>query len=71
MIKGEVRYARGNIAVRYGIENYFVPEGEGRALERPRAEERVDILVAVDRFGGAGIKGVLVNGELRYQEKLL
>ncbi len=56
--------------VRYGIENYFVPEGEGMALERPADGEVVSILVAVDDAGAAGIKGVLVDGELRYEETL-
>jgi uncharacterized membrane-anchored protein len=56
--------------VRYGIENYFVPEGEGRALEQPEEDEEVTILVAVDRYGNAGIKAVLVNGEVRYEERL-
>jgi uncharacterized membrane-anchored protein len=56
--------------VRYGIENYFVPEGEGRALERPQEGEQVDIRVAIDNRGKAGIKAVLVNGEERYIEEL-
>ncbi|HEX6927707.1 MAG TPA: GDYXXLXY domain-containing protein [Gammaproteobacteria bacterium] len=62
-----------NVTVRYGIENYFVPEGTGRELElrwRDGEEKRVDIRVAVDRFGKAGIKAVLVNGEERYVETL-
>lgn len=60
----------GFIQVRYGIENYFVPEGEGRDLERPRPGETVSLRVAVDRFGRAGIQAVLVNGEPRYRERL-
>jgi hypothetical protein len=56
--------------VRYGIENYFVPEGEGRALERPKPNEKVTIQVAVDRYGRAGIQAVLVNGQPRYVERL-
>ena len=59
------------IRVVYGIENYFVPEGEGRELERPPAGSKVEMLIVVDRFGQAGIKAVLVNGEERYREKLL
>lgn len=84
VIRGEVQHAgdrfwdpaarrevqAGFIQVRYGIENYFVPEGEGRALERPRPGETVSLRVAVDRFGRAGIQAVLVNGEPRYREKL-
>lgn len=59
------------IDVRYGIENYFVPEGEGRDLERPKPGEVVSIRVAVDKFGNAGIKAVLVNNKELYVERLL
>lgn len=57
----------------YGIENYFVPEGTGRELElrwSEADEKRVDVRVAVDRFGKSGIKAVLVNGEEKYVETL-
>lgn len=64
------RVSGRELRVLYGIESYFVPEGEGRALERSQPDEKPDILVAVDRFGNAGIKGVLVNGEMRYRERL-
>jgi uncharacterized membrane-anchored protein len=78
-IRGEVqgdwgRWRNGarvpGLNVRYGIESYFVPEGEGLALERPAEGGEVSILVAVDESGAAGIKGVLVDGELRYEETL-
>ena len=58
------------IVVRYGIENYFVPEGEGRYLERGDIG-KVDIRVAVDTFGNVGIKAVLLNDEELYVESLL
>lgn len=84
-IKGEVQWAQHerwneqtqrsekarSVQVHYGIENYFVPEGEGLALERPKAGEKISIRVAVDKSGNAGIKAVLVNGKERYVEKLL
>ncbi len=57
--------------VRYGIEDYFVQEGRGHELERPRPDQIVSIQVAVDRFGNAGIKAVLVNGMPKYVETLL
>jgi len=60
-----------HVHVRYGIEDYFVQEGTGRELERPRQDEKVSIEVAVDRFGNAGIKAVLVNGRAKYIETLL
>lgn len=59
-----------HISVRYGIESYFVPEGEGRVLERPKEGEKVSMRVAVDRYGNAGIKSLLVNGKERYTESL-
>lgn len=62
--------ATEHLTVRYGIENYFVPEGEGRDLERPKPGEKISICVAVDQFGNAGIKAVLVNGQPRYTETL-
>ncbi len=71
VLKGRVRSAAiGDITLSYGIETYFVPEGEGRELERPRPGDIVSLRIAVDRFGKAGIKAVLVNGEVRYEERL-
>jgi uncharacterized membrane-anchored protein len=58
------------LQVRYGIESYFVPEGEGRAIERPVAGDNVTIRVAVDRRGRAAIKALLVNGEEKYTERV-
>jgi hypothetical protein len=40
------------------------------ALERPAEGETVAIMVAVDEAGASAIKAVLVNGEVRYEEKL-
>jgi uncharacterized membrane-anchored protein len=59
-----------SISVKYGVENYFVPEGEGRALERPKPDETVSIRLVVDRRGNAAIRAVLVNGAERYVERL-
>ena len=59
-----------NISVKYGIENYFVPEGTGLELERPSEGEKVSIKVSVDKRGKAGIKAVLLNNEERYVESL-
>jgi uncharacterized membrane-anchored protein len=73
VIKGETQYGRSGaktVEMRYGIEEYFVPEGEGRDIERTRRDGKVSILVAVDRFGNAGIKAVLIDGATRYEEKL-
>jgi uncharacterized membrane-anchored protein len=62
--------AMPHINVRYGIEDYFVPEGEGRVLERPVEGEEISLRVAVDRFGTGAIQALLINGVERYRETL-
>jgi uncharacterized membrane-anchored protein len=64
------RTPQRGLNVRYGVEDYFVPEGTGRELEVRRDGKRVDLRIAVDRYGNAGIKAVLVDGEERYVETL-
>jgi uncharacterized membrane-anchored protein len=59
-----------NVAVRYGIESYFVPEGQGRKLEDLARQKKLAALVAVDSRGNAAIKGLIVDGVLQYEEPL-
>ena len=60
-IAGEVTGTRGiGIDVEYGIEAYFVPEGEGKEIERA---QDLKVRVTVDRSGNAIIKGLIVDGE--------
>lgn len=61
----------GSITVRYGIESYFVPEGEGPRLEEMARDRKLAILIAVDGAGTAAIKGILIDGKLQYTEQLL
>lgn len=84
VIKGKVQYLNRDqwrspkepaepikqVNVKYGIENYFVPENEGRELERPKPGETVSILVVVDKYGNPAIKAVRVNGVEKYVETL-
>lgn len=78
VIRGEAQYSgiwiggetRAGVNVRYGIESYFVPEGEGREIELPRDGGSVSILVAVDDSGDSAIRAVLIDGEVRYEETL-
>ena len=58
------------VQVRYGIESYFVPEGQGRKLEALAREKKLATLIAVDDKGNAAIKGILVDGVLQYEEPL-
>jgi uncharacterized membrane-anchored protein len=58
------------LGVRYGIESYFVPEGQGKRLEALAREKRMAALVAVDAKGNAAIKGLIIDGALQYEEPL-
>ncbi|HEY4345911.1 MAG TPA: GDYXXLXY domain-containing protein [Parvibaculum sp.] len=58
------------ISVAYGIESYFVPEGEGRTLEEERNARNLSVDVALASDGEAAIKGIRIDGEPVYQEPL-
>jgi uncharacterized membrane-anchored protein len=57
--------------VRYGIESYFVREGEGPRLEKLARDKKLAALIAVDSGGNAAIKGIIIDGVLQYEEPLL
>ncbi len=59
-----------SLSVEYGIESYFIPEGDGASIEEAIREEddRVSIKVAVNEDGRAVIKGLLMDGQLLYEE---
>ncbi len=61
----------GNIFVRYGIESYFVEEGQGPRLEALARDKKLAALIAVDARGTAAIKGIYIDGKLEYSEPLL
>ena len=58
------------VRIRYGIERYYVPEGEGKRLERMVGKNNFAVLVAVAGDGTAAIKGLMINGKLQYEEPL-
>jgi uncharacterized membrane-anchored protein len=58
-------------SVKYGIESYFVRQGEGPRLEALARERKLAVLLAVDRAGTAAIKGLIIDGKLQYEEPLL
>lgn len=57
--------------VAYGLEQFFVPEGEGKELETLRNDQRISVDVAVGSGGRAALKRLLVDGEVRYEEPTL
>jgi uncharacterized membrane-anchored protein len=61
-IKGIIKSVDNNrLNVEYGIESYFVPEGEGKNIESSLG--KIYTKVAVDKFGNAVIKSLVLNGK--------
>ena len=56
--------------IKYGIESYFVPQGEGLAIERARNQRKTAVVAAVTANGRAAIKRLLIDGKPVYDEPL-
>ena len=56
--------------IRYGLEKFFVPEGEGRELEQARNQRKLSVVAAVTPSGRAAIKRLLLDGKPVYDEPL-
>lgn len=78
LIRGRVNYGAtcspgglsfcDKLQVRYNLERYFVPEGEGKKLEQIRNQRKLRVVAAVLPSGRAAIKRLLVDGEPVYDE---
>ena len=70
-IRGLARPRRGQwVSVRYGIERFYVPEGEGRAIERDLRQRAFAMKVAVTQDGAARIKSFHDGATMLYAEPL-
>lgn len=58
------------VRINYGIERFYVPEGEGHSIESAQAEKRIDALVMVDATGKAQMKALRDNGVPLYEEPI-
>ena len=70
VIRGKVRYSGKQLRVKYGIESYFVEEGEGKRLENLVRDKKLAALIAIGPDGEAAIKGLMIDGKLQYEEPL-
>jgi uncharacterized membrane-anchored protein len=78
LFRGRVSYTCGTtspvfcdkLTIKYGLESYFVPEGEGGKLEQARNQQKLRIVAAVLPSGRAAIKRLLLDGEPVYEEPL-
>ena len=59
-----------DLRVSYGIERYYVPEGEGKPIEDGRNEGRVSVAVRISDTGQAQIRALMLDGEPLYEEPL-
>ncbi|MEA2937468.1 MAG: hypothetical protein QOC56_972 [Alphaproteobacteria bacterium] len=58
------------LQIKYGIERFFVPEGEGKVIEQSRNQGKVQVVAAVTPSGRAAIKRLLMDGKPVYDEPL-
>ena len=58
------------INVQYGLERFYVPEGEGRAIEQGLGERQFTMRVAVNKAGDAQIKALYDGNTALYSEPL-
>ena len=56
------------LTVRYNLERYFVPEGQGKQLEQARNQRKLLVVAAVAPSGRAAIKRLVVDGAPLYEE---
>jgi uncharacterized membrane-anchored protein len=63
----DCKLGRRAVGVRYGLESYFVPEGEGKNIElTPKA--LLEVVAAVAPSGQSAIKRLLIDGKPVYDE---
>lgn len=55
------------VLVKYGLESYFVPQGEGKIIETTE-KSRVEVVAAVTPSGQSAIKRLLIDGKPVYDE---
>jgi len=58
---------RRAVQVKYGLESYFVPQGEGRKIETTE-KARLEVVAAVAPSGQSAIKRLLIDGKPVYDE---
>ena len=59
-----------SLFVSYGIERYYVPEGEGKVLEDARNQEELEVEARVSADGTPQIARLILRGEPVYDEPL-
>jgi uncharacterized membrane-anchored protein len=58
------------LQINYGIERYFVPQDDGKEIERAQNKGQVSVVAAVTPAGRAAIKRLLLGGKPVYDEPM-
>lgn len=53
--------SQNTINVIYGIESYFVPEGEGKYIEKKIADKRATVELSIDKKGFASVRKIFID----------
>jgi uncharacterized membrane-anchored protein len=75
LIRGRALYGftpktSDNVRVDYGIERFYVPEGEGTAIESERNEKRINAVIMVNANGESQMKRLMDAGTELYEEPI-
>jgi len=76
-VRGEIKapilaYDKNSlVSATYGIERYYVPEGEGRVIESAQLVSTVDVVLSVNSKGVAAVRGLRFDGQKMIEEPLL
>lgn len=63
-LRGRVESSyRRNLRIKYGIEQFFIPEGTGHLIERERNREKVSVEIRVSKSGIGLIKQLYVSNQ--------
>ncbi len=63
-------FDEGFIGVEYGIERFYLPEGEGKAIENDMRRRSFGVRVALAKDGGAQIKALVDGQTVLFEEPL-
>ncbi|MBN8992536.1 MAG: GDYXXLXY domain-containing protein [Rhizobiales bacterium] len=63
----DCKSANRAVRVKYGLESYFVPQGEGKKIETTE-KARLEVVAAVAPSGQSAIKRLLIDGRPVYDE---
>lgn len=58
---------KGVVRLSFGLERFFVPEGEGKELEKLVRQKKVSAIVSVWRDGTSALKGLQGDGRVLFE----